>query len=119
MKKNKTTISLVAKVIGGTLFLAVFLFNVGSFVKKDAGGVSITALRAYADDGEGGDEEDETKYETIDTTKTVTTTTSVVDGKACKKKKTCISVACSGSGGQDCTPSTTPSCSEGALVCDK
>jgi hypothetical protein len=105
MKKNKTTISLVAKVIGGALFLAVFLFNVGSFVKKDAGGISITALRAYADDGEGGGEEVDDAYESRDEIETETKSTRINSaGKVCTKIKIATDIVCNGSGQLVCFP---------------
>jgi hypothetical protein len=104
MKKNKTTISLVARLIGGTLFLTVFLFNIGAFVKKDVNGVSVETLRAYANDGENGNEESVPKdYESALDVTTTETSSVIVNGKTCTKTRTCHEFSCVGVGIVDCS----------------
>jgi hypothetical protein len=55
-EKEKKTKPLVAKVIGGIAFLALFILNIMVFVKKDSktGNISLTSLQAYADGENGG-----------------------------------------------------------------
>lgn len=108
MKKNKTTINLVAKLIGGTMFLGVFLFNLASFVKTDASGISFSALKAYAQSGGTGNEEEEvsTGVASVTQTSTLETETWVADKKTCTKSRTIAKVTCNGTGTIACTPST-------------
>ncbi|ETZ24009.1 hypothetical protein [Pedobacter sp. V48] len=57
MEQKKWKVSLAAKVLGGAVFLTVFIFNAVTFIEKDGGSFSLNSLKAYAQTGGGGSEE--------------------------------------------------------------
>jgi len=57
MEQKKWKFTLAAKVLGGVVFLAVFIFNAVIFIEKDDGSFSLNSLKAYAQTGGGGFEE--------------------------------------------------------------
>lgn len=115
MKETKQTIALVAKVIAGIGFLGVFILNVMLFVNTDKRSFSLETLKAYAQTGGSGNEE-ETSTNTLYAQRKATLTTDVVNCQYLEwddvnnqfyikngtQETVCYSVECIGSGSEGC-----------------
>lgn len=116
MKQNKTKLSLVARLVGGTMFVAVLMFNLVSLVQTDAKGLSFQTLKAYAQSGGSGNEEEGKGSATKTTVSGNESSFWFENHVQCSKTRTVETITCSGTGTTSCTPSTTngdwsaPSC---------
>ena len=108
MKKNNTKLNLAARLIGGALFLGVFVFNAVSFVQTDGAGISIHALKAYAQTGGTGNEEEEgTKFKKNSIVGTEYEIWHNDDHVQCSKSRSYDKVTCKPGGDSECTPKET------------
>jgi hypothetical protein len=104
MKKAKANL-MTKKLLGGIIFLAVFVLNIVLFIQSDQGSISIKTLKAYASTGGTNNEEEEDDGYELENKQTTTKsdTCVAVGGKKGKVTITTITITCIGSGLTECT----------------
>ena len=98
---KQTKLSLIAKAVAGATFLAVFILNVVVFATKDdtSGGLTFTALNAFAYGEEAPSNYENKVVEDWTETSTVTN-----ENGSCTTVKSGTIVSCVGTGNVSCTP---------------